>query len=596
MTGDSLLPGKDALILLGAAGIVIPALQRLRISTTLGFLIVGLLLGPHVLGALTHHASWLSYLALSNPEAIAGLAEWGVVFLLFLIGLELSPERLLTMRHLVFGLGGLQVFVSTLAFSMLAYFWGHNSISAFVIGMALALSSTAIVIQLLSEERRLGSQAGRISFAILLLQDLAVIPMLFMVAALQPKSGGSLFQSLLWALAQAAIAIGLIVAVGRFALTPALRFVAASKSQELFVAAVLFIAAATAAVANAAGLSMGLGAFILGLMLAETEYRRAVEAIIEPFKGLLLGLFFMLVGLGLDLDLLLQNPSSLLAIAIAVIALKAAVIFAACLIFRLPRKSALEAALLLGPGGEFAFVILSTAVADGIVTTRDTAPVLVVVTLTMMAIPLFAKLGKSLRVTTASGPTSIMPQPPQSEEARVIVAGYGRVGTLVASMLEEQNIPYFAVDMDVANVTRAHRDGKPVFYGDATNPAFLAACGIDRAKALAITMDNPAKIDEILRTARNARPDLKIIARARDERHAIRLYEAGVTEAVPETIEASLQLAEALLVETGIAMGLAIAAVHERRDAYRKLLGRPNRRAEVAKARNKFKARMPTHK
>jgi monovalent cation:H+ antiporter-2, CPA2 family len=593
MSGESLLPGKDALILLGAAGIVIPALLRLRVNTTLGFLIVGLLLGPHVLGALSSHAPWLSYLTLSNPAGIAGLAEWGIVFLLFLIGLELSPERLFTMRRLVFGLGGLQVVVSTVAFSLLAGLLGYGAAQAMVIGMALALSSTAIVVQLLSEEKRLGSQTGRISFAVLLLQDLAVVPMLFLVAALEPKSDGSLFYSLLLALAQAAIAIALIVIVGRFALTPALRFVAATKSQELFMAAVLFIAAATAGVAHAAGLSMGLGAFILGLMLAETEYRRAVEAIIEPFKGLLLGLFFMLVGLGLDLGLLLKNPMALIAMAIALVVLKATIIFITSMIFKLPRKSSLEAALLLGPGGEFAFVILSTAIAGGVFGAQEAAPILVVVTMTMMSIPLFARLGKSLSGAIKSGPVTSLPLPPASDEARVIVAGFGRVGTLVASMLEEQKIPYLAVDMDVANVTRARRDGKPVYFGDATNPAFLAACGIENAKALAITMDNPAKVDEILRSARNARPDLKIIARARDERHAMKLYEAGVTEAVPETIEASLQLAEALLVETGTAMGLAIAAVHERRDAYRKLLGQPNRRAEVAKARKRFKARMP---
>ncbi len=596
MTSESLLPGKDALILLGAAGIVIPALMRLRINTTLGFLIVGLLLGPNILGALSQHVGWLSYLTLSNPDGIAGLAEWGVVFLLFLIGLELSPERLFTMRRLVFGLGGLQVLASTVLIALFAAWLGFAPSPALITGMALALSSTAIVVQLLSEEKRLGSQTGRISFAVLLLQDLAVIPMLFLVTALQPSAGGSLTANLLWALAQAALAIGLIVVIGRFALTPALRFVAASKSQELFMAAVLFIAAATAGVAHAAGLSMGLGAFILGLILAETEYRRAIEAIIEPFKGLLLGLFFMLVGLGLDLGLLLQNPLRLVAAAIGIVAIKAVIIWAAGLMFKLPRKSVLEAALLLGPGGEFAFVILAAAIAGGVMNEADAAPLLVVVTLSMMAIPFFAKLGKSLRAAVPTGSTAGMPPPPPSDEARVIVAGFGRVGTLVASMLDEQQIPYLAVDMDVANVTRARKDGKQVYFGDASTPAFLAACGIDKARALAITMDNPAKVDDILRIARSLRPDLKIIARARDERHAITLYEHGVTEAVPETIEASLQLVEALLVETGTAMGLAIAAVHERRDVYRKMLGRPNRREEVAKARSRIKARMPGNK
>jgi monovalent cation:H+ antiporter-2, CPA2 family len=487
----------------------------------------------------------------------------------------------------------LQVVLSATVLSLLAAMLGYAAMQALIIGMALALSSTAIVIQLLSDEKRMGSQTGRISFAVLLLQDLAVVPMLFLVGALDPKSNGPLLQSLLWALGQAAIAIALIVVVGRYALTPALRFVAATKSQELFLAAVLFIAAATAGVATAAGLSMSLGAFILGLILAETEYRRAIEAIIEPFKGLLLGLFFMLVGLGLDLGLLLQNPFRILAVAMAVIAVKAAIILVLSMLFRLPRKSAVEAALLLGPGGEFAFVILSTAMISGVFSSAEAAPILVVVTLTMMAIPLLAKLGKSLRASITADPAVNMPPPPPPQEGRVIVAGFGRVGSLVASMLEEQAIAYLAVDVDVAHVTRARKDGKPVYFGDAANPAFLSACDIEHAKALAITMDNPAKIDEILRAARSMRPDLKIIARARDERHAIALYEAGVTEAVPETIEASLQLAEALLVETGVAMGLAIAAVHERRDGYRKLLGRPNRRAEVAKARARLKSRLP---
>ncbi len=308
MTGKSFSTYKDILIVLGAAGIVIPLLLRLGVSSILGYLVVGLMLGPHVLGRIAQSVPSLSALSLSDSHSVEGLAELGVVFLLFLIGLELSFERLKTMRKLVFGFGGLQVALSTLLLGFAAAAWGFSSKQAAIIGMALALSSTAIIIQLYSDEKRLGSQAGRISFAVLLMQDVAVIPMLLLVTALAAPDSGSLAGNLTWALAQACLAAALIVLVGRYALTPLLRLVASSRSPDLFMAVVLFIAVGTGAAATLAGLSMSLGAFIAGLVLAETEYRRAIETIIEPFKGLLLGLFFLLVGLNLDLGLLLHSP------------------------------------------------------------------------------------------------------------------------------------------------------------------------------------------------------------------------------------------------------------------------------------------------
>jgi monovalent cation:H+ antiporter-2, CPA2 family len=597
MAAESFSHYKDVLIVLGAAGVIIPLLLRLGFSSILGFLVVGLLLGPHLLGRLTNDLPALSALTITDPEAVAGLAELGVVFLLFLIGLELSFERLKTMRKLVFGLGGLQVLASTLALGLGARWLGYSTHQAIIIGMALALSSTAIIIQLFSDERRLGSQAGRISFAVLLMQDVAVIPMLLIVSALALPDGGSLLWNILWAIGQALLAALLIVIIGRYALTPLLRLVASTRSPDLFMAAVLFIAVGTGAAATLAGLSMALGAFIAGLVLAETEYRRAVETIIEPFKGLLLGLFFLLVGLNLDLGLLLQSPLIILSLTVAVIVIKLCVLLVLGRVFNLPSRSILEAAMLLGPGGEFAFVMLAAAVTLGIFERAETAPVLLLVTLSMMVIPVLARLAKSLRKkleqgkTAASGP--VEPPPPQ-HESHIIIAGFGRVGTLVADMLKEQNLRYIAVDYDINNVTRGRNAGYAVYFGDATKLDFLETCGLKDAKALAITMDAPARVEQILRNTRERHKDLKIIARARDERHAQKLYEAGVTEAVPETIEASLQLAEALLVETGVPMGLAIAAVHERRDVSRKLLGRPDRRAEVAQARNRLRNRMAT--
>lgn len=594
MPAESLFAYKDILIILGAAGLVMPLLLRFGINSILGFLIIGILLGPNILGALAAYFPLLSALTLTDAHAASGMAELGVVFLLFLIGLELSPERLRTMRRLVFGYGGLQVILSTLVLAGLARLTNFNALQSIIIGMALALSSTAIVIQLFSDEKRLGSQAGRISFAVLLMQDLAVIPMLLLITALANPVATNLTQSLLLAAVQAVLAGVVIVLVGRFALRPILRFVAATKSPDLFMAIVLFIAMGTGAAATLAGLSMSLGAFIAGLMLAETEYRRAIETTIEPFKGLLLGLFFLLVGLNLNLTLLFEMPGQILGAALVIILTKIAIMMGLAELYRLPRRSAFEAAMLMGPGGEFAFVLLASATASGLFTPTATGPILLIVSLGMVAIPLLARLAKALRARLKAAnklDIRMMQTPPAQDEAHVIVAGFGRVGSLITTLLEEQHVPYLAVDTDINNVSPARNRGQKVYYGDATNAAFLEACGIAKAKCLAITMDNPALVDEILKLARAKRPDLKIIARARDERHAMRLYEAGVTEAVPETIEASLQLGEAVLVETGVPMGLAIAAVHERRDGYRKLLGRPNRRDEVARARSRLKAK-----
>jgi monovalent cation:proton antiporter-2 (CPA2) family protein len=597
MVAESVTHFKDVLIILGAAGVAIPLMRRIGVSSILGFLIIGVVLGPHVLGQLARAVPALEALVLADVASSTGVAELGVVFLLFLIGLELSPERLLTMRRLVFGLGGAQVLLSLLAIAGAAMLMGFEERDALVLGLALSLSSTAIVIQIFSDDRRLGSQAGRTSFAILLMQDLAIIPMLMLLGILAQPSSGNLVTSISLALLQAAAAAAVIVLIGRYALRPILKLVSSANSPDLFMAAVLFIAIGTGALATAAGLSMSLGAFIAGLMLAETEYRRAVEAIIEPFKGLLLGLFFLLVGLGLDLGQLAENPLPVLALAVGLVTLKAAIIYALARIFRLAHHAALESALLLGPCGEFAFVILNTAKGTGLGADQRLADALLIVSLTMFAIPVLSRLSRplvnALRNKTAMQAVVELPKPSGEEEARVIIVGFGRVGALIASMLDEHKISYLAIDSDVQAVTQGRKDGHNIFYGNAGDPSLLHACGLNRADAIAVTMDNPSKVDEVVRSARQENPGIKIIARARDERHAMRLYMAGVTEAVPETIESSLQLGEAILVEAGIPMGLAIASVHERRDSFRKLLGRPNRRQQASEMRRKLRNRLP---
>jgi CPA2 family monovalent cation:H+ antiporter-2 len=591
MAAESALLYKEFLIILGVSGLVVPLFTRIGVNSVLAFLLVGIFLSPDVLGQLAPNIPVLKEFIIADAENLAPIAELGVVFLLFLIGLELSFERLNTMRRLVFGLGALQVIISLLAIAVAAVAMGFDIRAALVIGAALSLSSTAIVVQLLSESKRLGSQTGRISFSILLFQDLAVIPLLLLVTILGQRTEGSVWISVGLALFQALIAIALIIGVGRFLLRPLLRMVASTGSADFFMAATLLTAVGTGFIANLAGLSMALGAFISGLMLAETEYRRAIEAIIEPFKGLLLGTFFLVVGLRLDLDTLFNSPVIVLALCAGLIALKIVIMLGLAKAYRVSRGAALESALLLGPCGEFGLVIIGTALGLGIIEDPTARNVLLIVTLTMITIPFIARLGADVtrgmrqRAAAARVETSL----PVDSAERVIIAGFGRVGHLVASMLEEHKIPYIAVDADADLVAKERRNGAPVYFGDAANAEFLKRCGLAEAKALAITMDNQVRVDDVAKAARALRSDLKIIARARDERHAQKLYAVGVTEAVPETIESSLQMGEALLVETGVPMGLAIASVHERRDGFRKLLGRPNRKEELELARKRLR-------
>ncbi len=591
MPAESTFYYKEFLIVLGVAGLAVPLFLRVGVNAILAFLLMGVLLSPDIMGNLAHYVPALSSLSISDPESLGHIADLGVVFLLFLIGIELSFERLNTMRRLVFGLGGLQVVLSLAAVAAAALVMGFDMRAALVAGAALSLSSTAIVVQLLSDSRRLGSQTGRLSFAILLMQDLAVIPFLLLLPILGQRVEGNVAISVLLALLQAGVAVAIIIGVGRFLLRPLLRLVARTGSSDLFMAAALLIAVGAAAAASLAGISMTLGAFIAGLMLAETEYRRAIEAVIEPFKGLLLGTFFLVIGLKLDLDTLFAAPVYTLSMAVGLVLMKSFIVYVLARLFRVNRGAALESAMLLGPCGEFGFVIAGTALAYGLIEDATSRNIMLLVTLTMIALPLLAKYGawltRSLRQRAAAA--SVRTVLPEDSEARVIIAGFGRVGHLVASMLDEHKIPYLAVDADADLVSRESASGSRVYFGDASNPEFLKRCGLAEARALAVTMDNQMRVDEVVRVARTLRADVKIIARARDERHAQRLYTAGVTEAVPETIESSLQLGEALLVETGVPMGLAIASVHERRDGFRKLLGRPNRRQELELARKRLR-------
>jgi CPA2 family monovalent cation:H+ antiporter-2 len=579
---------KEALIFLGTAGVVIPIFRKLGLSSILGFLIIGMFIGPNMLGRLAETWPWLGNFVFTESEELTRLAELGVVFLLFLIGIELSFERLITMRRLVFGLGGLQMLVTTCVLCLIGLWLGLAPAEAVIVAAALSLSSTAIVVQLLSDARRLGTQTGRASFAVLLFQDLAVIPILLLINVLGADETGLGFSDILTAIAQALIAITIIVVIGRFLLRPLLRLVAQTRSGDLFMATTLLTAVGAGYAASLAGLSMALGAFLAGLLLAETEFRREVEAIIEPFKGLLLGAFFLLVGMGIDLSQIASYPQIFILSAIGLIAIKALLFWLVAQFFSIGREARLETALLLGPGGEFAFVAMAAAVSAGVVTAIVSDALLIIVSLTMASIPVLDYLSRPLSRRLLNAAVEMpMEMPPEGGEARVIIAGFGRVGRLIGKVLEEHGISYIAVDTDPQVVAEQRKAGKPIYYGDASRPEFLRACNIEQVQVIAVTMDQPKKVEDVTIAARAERADIKIIARARDDRHAVQLYGLGVTEAVPETIEASLQLGESVLVGAGLAMGLAIASVHEQRDNFRKMLGRPNRKEELALLRRR---------
>ena len=564
------------------AGIVVPLFRRLRISPVLGFIAAGAALGPFGLGRLADQFPLAKAISISEVTEMAKVAELGVAFLLFMIGLELSFDRLRRMRKLVFGLGAAQVGLSALLIGYGAWMFGVDAAAAVVIGCALALSSTAIVMPTLAERKRLRLASGRVAFSILLFQDLMVAPFLFMITMLGVSAGVSsetgLARQLLTTLLPAFIGLVAILGIGRLVIRPLFNHVAQARSTEFFVAACLLVITGSSVAAAAAGLSRSLGAFVAGLLLAETEYRREVEVTIEPFKGLLLGLFFMTVGAGLDFARIIAHPLETAGIALVLVIGKAIILYGLIRIARYSHPWAVEAALVNAPAGEFAFVMLGAAALGGIVAPGLAGQLMLAATLSMIAIPGLAWAGARQAKTQAGTADNSALEPGSSGRMRdhVIVVGYGRVGSLVGDMLVGHKIPALAIDGDSRLVGRLREDGcklgGDVYWGDATRIDFLRRCGLGAARALVVTMDSPKAAECIVEIARKERPDMTIVARARDSAHATRLYELGASDAIPETIEASLQLAEATLVDIGVPMGLVIASIHEKRDEYRALL------------------------
>jgi len=559
---------RDLLIFLVTAGVVVPLFSRIRMGTVLGFLLAGVLLGPGGLGELAEEVEWLRYIAFDTDERVVPFADLGVLFLLFTVGLDLSFARLWAMRRIVIGAGLAQVLLSAVAIAAITAFFDLGTTASVIIGVGLAFSSTAITLQLLIQQKRLGSDVGRTAFGILLMQDLMVVPGVILITTLSGDSGLSVTEAVLRGVGFAIAAVAIIVIAGRFVLRPLFNLAAATRSREIVVAIALLIAIGAALATEAAGLSAALGAFLAGMLLASSEYRHQVEVDIEPFKGLLLGLFFMTVGMTVDLALV-WNQLALIALAVAVLlVLKAAIAYGVTRLIGVRHPTAFESALLLAGAGEFAFVLFTLARREGLLAATDLQFATTVVALSMLLTPLLAVAGQRWSARFAKrerGAEDRELADVAALDGHVIIGGFGRVGEMIAQVLEAMSTRYVAVDLDARRVAAARAEGRPVYYGDIGRKELLERLGGDRALGFVITSDMPIETDQTVAMIRGSWPDAKIFARAKDPAHAHRLLGMGATDVVPEAAEGSLQLAAHVL--TGI--GLPDGEVNETIDQVR---------------------------
>lgn len=538
MHSDSLL--INALYYLLAAVIAVPLFKRMGLGSILGYLFAGIVLGPHALGII------------EDPESVLHFAEYGVILLLFVIGLELAPEKLWSMRNHIVVLGGSQVLLTGLVIG-----FGMVMLMAiplaFVLGLTLALSSTALAIQLMSEERILASPLGRKGFSILLLQDLAVIPILIAVSVLAPVATGASTSA--WYVTILAL-VG-VVAFGRFGLSELLAAVARSNNREVMSAASLLIVIGVAVLMNAVGLSMGLGAFLAGIMLANSDYRHQLESDIEPFKGMLLGLFFIAIGMTLNLELLWASPLRFVVLALGLVFVKTVIITAILRWRHVSLKEGIQLGLILSQGGEFAFVVLSQGqqamLFDAALAEQLTLIVGLSMAFTSPLVTLYRRIGRSRSVE----------QPDQdrhwdSHQPEVIIAGFGRFGQIIGRLLRARHIPFTAMDKDSSHVEFVKQFGNRLFYGDLTRIDLLRSAGIKHAKILVVAVNDVAQSLAIIDLAREQNVRIKIIARAVDRFHAYELYKRKVESVVRETFASSLEAATETLEQLGYTEGQAL--------------------------------------
>jgi CPA2 family monovalent cation:H+ antiporter-2 len=539
---------KGLIIFLVVAGVVVPLFHRARIGTVLGFLIAGVVLGPQGLGRLAAQYPWIGYATFDDPRSGAALAEAGIIVLLFLLGLELSLQRLWQLRRFVLGIGLVQVVLTTLAIGVIVRALGGVPPAGIILGACLALSSTAIVMQLLIEQHRAANVSGRIALSVLLFQDLMVVPILFVVDILAGGEKGTV-GALIEPFAGALVAVIAIMLLGRFVVRPLLRSALRTGSRDLIMAITLLIVVVFSVATGLAGLSVALGAFLAGLLLSDSEVRHHIEVDLEPFKGLLLGIFFITVGTHVDIVDIARDAGLILLAVLLLLTLKAAVLFSVARGFEVPRAAAAEVALLLAQAGEFAFVVIAVAQAGNLLPPRLAAGAVAVVGLSMLVTPLTALAGRALAGRLEAGDLGgHAPGPELAElDKHVVIGGCGRVGRLIVRALEAENVPYVALDTNGELVARMRLARKRVNFGDAGRPELLNRVGARRASAFVVTVNNARAAERMVVVAKQINPRALVFARASDPAHAERLMALGAVSVIPETVEASLQLAARVL-------------------------------------------------
>ena len=570
---------QDALVILGAAGIVIPVFARFRITPIIGFILIGVLVGPFGLGTLVDEIPWLQYVTISDPERLQPFADFGIILLLFAIGLELSFNRLWQLRKLVFGLGSLELlFIGSALAAFFGSYTGMGWTAALALGFALAFSSTAIVLPISGTK----SPVGRAALSMLLFEDIMIVPIIFILGALAPYAQAEGLTGLLNTLWQGGLVILVLLVLGRVALPRLFSQAARTKSPELFLAASLLVVIGASLATAATGLSPIVGALIAGLLIAETEYHGEVESIMEPFKGLALGIFLITIGMSINIMTIIADWGTIAVAVVGVLTFKALVTGILLKLMGARRSTAAETGVLMASPSETTLIVLAAATSALVIDTETAQFWQIVTAIGLTVTPLLAKLGRVIARRVEAAPE--LPDEDRGEPRTIIIGG-GRVGRLIADMMNAHGQPYVMLDSDPDIIDRAKRGGYRATFGDAARGDALERLGIDSAPAVVLTMDEPVLAQRLVASLRREHPELLIVSRARDTDHAAQLYRAGASHAVPENLESSLQLSEAVLVDIGVAMGPVIASIHEKRDEFREQLERDGGLSEKPKLR-----------